>query len=154
MEHIGQFPCSYCNISFNRMCQCIHSCCSRQALWHRRHHIRINKCNNRNIMRVYTNHFTIFRRIGNYIVNRNLGSRSRCRRYCENRYTLIPCIDCTFKTYHIFMLRVINNNSNCFCCIHRRTTAYRNQIIRFCILECLHTSLYILNGWIWLNIGI
>ena len=86
MEHIGHFPCALGNISLNCVGQSIHTGCCGQSLWHRCHHIRINNSNNRNIMGIYTNEFSLFLYICNNIVNGNLCCGTCCSRNCNNRH--------------------------------------------------------------------
>ena len=154
MEHICHFPCSFCGISFDCMCQCIHTCRSGQALRHRRHHFRINNCDDRHIMWVNTYEFTFLFNISNNVVNSNFCSGSCCCRNCNDRYARFLCRCSAFQTSYIFKFRIRNDNSNCFCSIHRRTATDCNDIICTGFFKCGHTILYVLDCRVCLNIRV
>ena len=154
MEHIRKLPCACCNVTLDRMCQSVHTCRCGQSLWHTGHHLRINKCNNRNIMWIHTYHLAVLLYICNNVIDRNLCSGTCCRRYSKNRHTLVFGIGNALQTAHICKFRILHNNTNTFGGIHRRTSTDRNNVISACCLTCCYTCLNILNRWVWLNIRI
>ena len=154
MEHIRQLPSTCSDVTLNCMSKCIHTSCSCQSLWHTGHHLRIYKCNNRDILRVYAYHLTILLNISDNVVDSNLCCSTSCCRNCKNRNRLILCRCNTLKASDIFKLWVCNYNTDTLCSIHRRTTTDCDQVISTRLLECLNTSLYILDCWVWLNVGV
>ena len=154
MEHIRKLPCTGSNITLDRMCQCIHTGCSCQSLWHACHHLRIDKCNDRDIMRIYADHLTILLYIRDNVVDRNLCCGTGCRRYCKDRHTLMLCISNALQAANICKIRILHDNTNALSGIHRRSTTDRNNVISACSLASRNTCLYILDRWVWLNIGI
>ena len=145
MEHICHFPRSFCCISFDCMSEGIHTCGSCQSLWHGGHHFRINNCDDWHVMWVNAYKFTFSFYICDNIINSYLCCCTCCCRNCNDRYTRFPGRSCTFQTSYVFEFRVCNNNTDCFGSVHRRTTADCDQIIRFRILKCLNTVLYVLD---------
>ena len=152
MEHICHFPCSFCRISLNCMCQCIHTGRCSQSFWHGRHHFRIDNRNDRHIMRIYAYKFTFSLYVCDNVIDRNLRRCTCCRRNCDDRYTRVLCRCHTFETSHILKFRICDNNADRFGSIHRRTASNCDQIICAGIFKRLNTMLYIFDGRIWFNI--
>ena len=136
------------------MCQGIHTCRSCQSLWHRRHHLRIYDCDNRHVVRIYTDEFSLLLDISDNIVDRYLCCCSCCCRHCNDRNTWILGWCCSFQTSYIFEFRIGNDDTDCFGCIHRRSSADCDNIISSRFLKCLNSVLYILNRRIWFNVRI
>ena len=154
MEHICHFPCSFCGVTFDCMSQCIHTGRSSQSFRHRGHHFRINNCDDRHIMWINTHEFTFLFYICDNVVDSNLCCGTCCCRNCDDRYTRILCRRGTFQASYIFKLRVCDDDTDCFCSIHRGTTTDCNDIICTGILECSHTILYILDSWVRFDVRI
>ena len=154
MEHICHFPSSFCCISFNCMCQGIHTCGSCKSLWHRGHHIRVNNCDNRHVMWVNTNEFSLSFNICDNVVDCNLSSCSGCCWNCDDRNTRFCCRCNTFKASYIFKFRVCDDDTDCFGSIHRRTTTDCNDVICISFLECFYSVLYIFDCWVCFDIRI
>ena len=154
MEHIGHFPGCLCCISFNGMRQRIHSGGCRQALRHRRHHIRVDYSNDRHIMWIHTDKFTFLFHIRDDIINRYLCCCSCGCRHRNDRYGRIFSFCNTFQTPHIAKLRICNDNTDGLCRIHGRTAANGDNIIGFRFFKGFHTVFYIFNGRIGFNIRI
>ena len=91
MEHVCHFPCSFCDVSFDSMCQSIHTCWCCKTIWHTAHHIRVNDSYYWNIFRVYTNKFTLFFIIFDNVVDCYLCCCSCCCRYGNDRYSWFCC---------------------------------------------------------------
>ena len=54
--------------------------------------------------------------------------------------------------FHLKAIEIISKDG--FCSIHGRTAANRYQIICSGCLKCSNTCLYVLDGWVWFNVGI
>ena len=154
MEHIGHFPCSFCSISFDCMCQGIHTGRSSQSFRHGGHHFRIDHCDDRHIVRVYADKLTFTLYIGDNIVDRNFCCCSGCGWYRNDRYTWVFGRCSSFQTSDIFKFRIGNDDTDCFCSIHGRTAADGDDIICFGIFKCLNTMFYIVDGRVRLDIRI
>ena len=152
MEHVGQLPCSGCDISLYGVSQSIHTCGSCKSLWHRTHHLRIHKCNNRNILRINTYHFAVLLYIGNNVVDRYLSRCSCGGWYCKYRYGFVFGRCNTLKTSDICEFRVGNNYSDTLSCVHGRTATYCDNVVSTGCLESLHALLNILYCWVWLDV--
>ena len=154
MEHICHFPCCFCCVSFNCMCQCIHTCRSCQSLWHRRHHVWVYNCDDWHIVWVNTHKFSFLFYICDNIVDCYLCCCSCCCWNCDDWYTRFLCRCNTFQTSNIFKFRVCNDDTDCFCCIHRRTATNSNNVISSCFLKCFYSMLYIFDCWVGFDIRI
>ena len=154
MEHICHLPCSLCCISFDCMCKSIHTCGSCQSFWHRGHHIWVYNCDDRHIMWVNTDKFSLLLYICNNVVDRNLCCCTCCCRNCNDRYTRFLSWRNTFQTSYILEFRISNNDTDCFCCIHGRSSTDCYNVISLSALECCNTILYVLNRRIGFDVRI
>ena len=154
MEHISHLPGCLCCISFDCVSQGIHSgrCC--QSFWHRRHHFRVNHCDYRHIMWIYTYKFSLFLYVCNNVIDRYFCCCTGCCWNCNNRNARVLCRCNTFQTSYIFKFRICNNDTNCLGCIHGWSSTDCNNIICFCIFKCLNAMLHILDGRVCFNIRI
>ena len=98
--------------------------------------------------------FSLFLNICDNVVDGYLSSGSCSGRYCDDRNARLLGWSNTLKTSYILELRVCDNDTDCLGSIHRRSTTDCDNVISAGILECLHTMLYILNGWVCFNIRI
>ena len=105
-------------------------------------------------MCIYTNEFTFLFHVSDNVVNGNFCCCSCCSWNCDDRdrWLLGRCY--TFQASYIFKFRIGNDDTDRFCCIHRRTAADSDQIISTGFLKCCYTSLYILNSWVWFDIRV
>ena len=154
MEHICHFPCSLSCISLDCMCQGIHTGGSCQSFWHGGHHIRINDCNHRHVVRINTDKFSLSLHIRDNVVDCNFCCCTSGCRYCNDRYTWFFRRSNAFKTSDILKFRVRDNDSDRFGSIHGRAASDRDQIISTCFLKCLYTMLYVLDRRICFDIRI
>ena len=105
-------------------------------------------------MRIYADHLTILLYIRDNVVDRNLCCGTCCRRHCKDRHTLMLCIGNALQAAHIGKIRILHNDTNALGGIHRRSTTDRDNVISACSLASRNTCLYILDRWVWLDIGI
>ena len=154
MEHICHFPCCLCGITFNRMSQGIHTGRCRQSLRHGSHHFRVYNCDDRHIMRIYTDKLTLALYISNNIVDRNLCCCTCCGRNCYDRDAGLLCRCYALKAAYIFKLRIGNDDTDRLGSIHGGASADCNNIVCSGRLKGCHTVLYIINSRIGLDIGI
>ena len=154
VEHICHFPGCFCSVSFDGVCQGIHTGRSSKSLWHGRHHLRIYDCDNWHIVWVNTYKFTLLFHIGNDVVDGNFCRSTSSGRNSDDRYTWFFGRSYALKAAHIFKFRIGNDDTDGFGSIHGRATADCNEVVGTGILECLYTVLDILDGWIWFDIGI
>lgn len=87
VEHICHFPGCFCSVSFDGVCQGIHTGRSSKSLWHGRHHLRIYDCDNWHIVWVNTYKFTLLFHIGNDVVDGNFCRSTSGGRNSDDRYT-------------------------------------------------------------------
>ena len=154
MEHIGHFPSSFCGVSLNSMSQSIHTGSSSQTFWHGGHHVRVNDSNNRHIMWVNTDKFSLSFHIGDNVVDGYFSCGTCCGRNSDNWNTWFFGWSNTFQASDILKFRICNDDADCFCCVHRRTAANRYDIISAGSFECSNTVLYIFNSWICFDVRI
>ena len=136
------------------MGQGIHTGGSGQALRHAGHHIRVDDCDNRNIVSVYTYKFTFFLNIGDNVVDGNLCCGTCGGRNCDDRYARFLGRSYALKASYILKLRVVDDDADGFCGIHGRTAADGDEIVSAGCLKCCNAGLYILDGRVWFDIGV
>ena len=154
MEHVSHFPCSFCGVAFDCVSQSVHTGGSGQAFRHGGHHIRVNNCDDRHIVRVNAYEFTFSLYVGDNVVDGNLCSSTGCSRNGDDRYTRIFGRCGALKASDILKLRVCDDDTDGFRGIHRRTAADGDQIVSAGCLESFYAVFYVFDGRVWLDIAV
>ena len=136
------------------MCKSIHTGCSLEACRHRGHHIRVYDCDDRYIVGIDTDKFSLVFRIRDDIVDGNLCRSPCCCRYGYDRNTGILCRSHSLKTPYILKLRIGYDYTDSLGCIHWGSAAYSNYTVRSAFLECLYSGLHVFYRGIRLDIWI
>ena len=102
---------------------------------HTIHHVSVNKCHLRDIMRINTNELASFFFVSDHIVNGHFCRSACCGGDCQNRYTGFIGRGKPFQTAHIGEFRVVADDANRFTRVLWRTTTNSDQVIRTATLE-------------------
>ena len=154
VETVGQLPCCGCCIAFNCMCQSIHTCGSRKASRHGGHHIRVDDCDIRDVVRVYADELSLSLNISYNVVDRRLSTCSARCRDSDREDRALLCRSYALKRADIREFRVVDDDADALACIHGRTAADRDHHVSARLLKCLNAVLNVLDRRIRLDIGI
>ena len=154
MEHIGHFPCSFCGVALDSVGQSVHTGGSGQSFRHGGHHLRINNCDDRHVVRVNAYEFTFSLYVGDNVVDGNLCSSTCCGRNSDDRYAGILGRCSALKASDILELRVCDDDTDGFGSIHGRTAADCDQIISAGCLESFYAVFYVFDGRVWFDVAV
>ena len=96
-EHIRHYPCTWSNIAFDGVSQCVHTGSSGQAFRHRIHQFRVYDCYSRDIVRVNAYHLLLGIFVDDNIVDSYFGSCTGSRWERKGRNGLFLSVSYTFQ---------------------------------------------------------
>lgn len=105
MEHIRHLPGRLGDIALDGVGQGIHAGGGSEAFWHGRHHLGIDDRDDRDIVGVHTDEFTLLLHVGDDIVDGHLGSRAGRGGDRNDRHAGVLSGSHALQTAHIGQIR-------------------------------------------------
>ncbi len=153
LEHVRHLPCGFGDIAFDSVCEGVHTGSGGKALGEAIHQLGVDDGYCGDIVGVNAYHLLLFLLIDNHVVDSGLGCSAGSCRQSDDRHTSVLGGSAAFERYNVGKVGVVDNNTNTFGCINRRTATDSYNKVGTCFAESVDTVCYVRNGRIGLDVA-
>ena len=152
VEHVGQLPSALRGVALDGVRERVHTRGRGQARRHAGHHVGIDHRNVGNIVDVDAHELAHLFRVGDDIVDGDLGRRARRGGNGDGERGVVLRGRYTLERNHVGELGVLRDDADALGGIHGRAAADRHDHVRAGSLERRHAVLHVLDGWVGLDL--
>ena len=142
------------DVALNGVGQGVHASGGGQALGHAGHHIRVNDCDLGDVVGVNADELALLLDIGDNIVDGDLGSGAGCGGHGDGKDRMLLGGGYALKTADIGELRVVDDDADGLCGIHRGAAADGDDAVSLGSLKGGNAVLNILDGGVGLDLAV